>query len=75
MLYFDEDVAIEWEKLLIEMISNNSDLEADDEECMVNDVEEIQSFEDASICTTDRGLIVYLEDKEIHITIQAYTRR
>ena len=55
------------ESRIKEVIVNNSYIEAD------MDVEDVQTFEEASLCTTDNGIIVDLKDGvRIYLTIQAY---
>lgn len=62
------------ESRIREVIINNSYIEADmDDEVMFPDVEDVQTFEEASLCTTDKGIIVDLKDgARIYLTIQAY---
>lgn len=62
------------ESRIKEVIVNNSYIEADmDDEVMFPDVEDVQTFEEASLCTTDNGIIVDLKDGvRIYLTIQAY---
>ena len=62
------------ESRIREVIINNSYIEADiDDEVMFPDVEDVQTFEEASLCTTDNGIIVDLKDGvRIYLTIHAY---
>lgn len=40
---------------------------------MFPDVEDVRTFKEASLCTTDKGIIVDLKDGvRIYLTIQAY---
>ena len=62
------------ESRIKEVIINNSYIEADiDDEAMFPDVEDVQTFEEASLCTKDKGIVVDLKDGgRIYLTIQAY---
>lgn len=76
MYIHDDKLALVWETLLSELINLNSSIEADeDDEPMLGNVDDVRTFRDAHICTTDRGLVIDLPDGEINITIQAYSTR
>ena len=60
-----ENMAKEWENILTTMITNNSNL----------DVEEVRTYEEAGVLTNDKGIVIYTEDGEVEITIQAFKRR
>lgn len=76
MYIHDDELALVWESILSELINLNSSIEADeDDEPMLGNVDDVRTFRDAHICTTDRGLVIDLPDREINITIQAYSTR
>ena len=66
--------AKEIEGRIMELFVNNSYIEADeDDDVLFPDVEEVETFEEASVCTNDRGLKIYLEDGTVvYLTIQVY---
>ena len=65
------DLEREWEQILIELIINNSSIECDEDERLIQDpVSSVSTFEEASLLTYDRGVVVKLEDgRQIQITI------
>ena len=69
-----EELANEMEKTLRDLIINNSDLECDEDDMvMLEGVDDVDTFENKSICTKDRGLVIDFEDgSRVYLTIQAY---
>ena len=65
------DLEREWEQILMELIINNSSIECSDGEGLIQEpVSSVATFEEASLLTYDRGVVVKLEDgRQIQITI------
>lgn len=75
MMQYSPNLADEWENKLRELIDDSYyDYDEDEYTDEYDDVK-IETFKEAGILTRDRGLVVSLDGKEIHITIQAYERR
>ena len=75
MMQYSPNLTNEWENKLRELIDDSYyDYDEDEYTDEYDDVQ-IETFEEAGILTRDRGLVVYLDGKKIHITIQAYERR
>ena len=77
MLVNDENLAREWEEMLMDAIKLNSEIEGDeDDDLIFEGIDDVDNYERKGILTKDRGIIVKLEDgSEINITIQAYKER
>ena len=74
MYKHDDALALVWESILSELIALNSSIEADeDDEPMLGNVDDVRTFRDAHLCTTDRGLVIDIPGGEINLTIQAYS--
>ena len=70
----DSELAKEWENILSDLVSDNSEIGAwDDDEITVEGVHSISNYENAGILTTDKGLIINTDKGTIHVTIQAYS--
>ena len=66
------DLEREWEEILKELIINNSFIEAEDDDfCLISDpIDSVQTFEEATLLTYDRGVVVKLIDgRQLQITI------
>lgn len=71
-----EEIAKQWEYILRELIVNNSNIECDEDDnpFIDEEVDSVRTFEEASVCTTDRGIVIDMEDgSSVFITIQGYT--
>ena len=68
------DFEKEIEEAIVEAIKNNSYIEAEDDDgVLVPNVENVRTFKEAQILTTDKGVIIDLNDgSTIFLTIQAY---
>lgn len=68
------DYEKEIEDSIKEAIKNNSYIEADyDDGVLFPTVENVRTFEEASILTTDKGVVIDLNDgSTVYLTIQAY---
>ena len=68
------DYEKELELQIKELIVNNSYIEADDDDAVpFPDVENVQTFEENHLCTTDKGIVVDLnKGARIYLTIQVY---
>lgn len=77
MLVNDENLAREWEEMIMDAIKLNSEIEGDeDDDLIFEGIDDVDNYERKGILTKDRGLIVRLEDdSEINITIQAYKEK
>lgn len=77
MLVNDENLAREWEEMLMDAIKLNSEIEGDeDDDLIFEGIDDVDNYERKGILTKDKGIIVKLEDgSEINITIQAYKER
>ena len=64
----------EVEDRLIELIKNNSYIEADEDDfVMFPEAYDVKSFEDAHLCTIDKGIVIELSNgTSIYLTIQVY---
>ena len=68
------DFEKEIEEGIVEAIKNNSYIEADyDDGVLFPNVENVRTFKEAQILTTDKGVVVDLNDgSTVYLTIQAY---
>ena len=68
------DYEKEIEDSIKEAIKNNSYIEAEDDDgVLFPTVENIRTFEEAHILTTDKGVVIDLNDgSTVYLTIQAY---
>lgn len=72
----DRELAKNMEGILRELIINNSNIECDEDDCFLNGVDEVSTFEDKHFITSDRGVVIDFENGSCCvITIQAYDRR
>ena len=75
MKKFDDALARDWEDILTILVYNNSATECDeDDNPTIEDEVEVENFEQAGLLTRDHGIVVYMDGKEIHITIQAFSK-
>lgn len=75
MMQQSKELAKEWESKLMEIIDDSYyDFDFDEYTDEYADVV-IETFEEAGVLTTDKGVVVSLDGKKIYITIQAYERR
>ena len=74
MMKLDDELAKEWEDILTDLIYNNSLSEAEEEDAVIEDEVEIENFERAGLLTRDKGIVIYMDGKEIQLTIQAFSR-
>lgn len=68
------DFEKEIEEGIVEAIKNNSYIEAEDGDgVLFPTVENVRTFKEASILTTDKGVVIDLNDgSTVYLTIQAY---
>lgn len=57
----DRDLTIAWEYRLTDLLEEDGE-------------EDVETFERAGLLTYDRGIVIYKDGQEIHITIQAYSK-
>ena len=74
MMTNNDELAKEWAELIGDLISINSLNEAEEEDAMISEEVEVESFERAGLLTRDEGIVVYMDGKEIQITVQAYSK-
>ena len=60
------------ENRLVQLIQNNSFIEADEDDSVIfPEVDEVKTFEEAHLVTTDNGVMISCKDGlEIYLTIQ-----
>lgn len=65
------DLEREWEEILRSLIENNSSIECDEDERLIEEpIKNVKTFEEATLLTYDRGVVVNYEDgRQIQITI------
>lgn len=73
MMTNNDELGREWESILSDLIYNNS-LSETEEDAVIDDEVEVETFERAGLLTRDNGIVVYMDGKEIQITIQAYSK-